>query len=153
MTPVNSVLGTLVSPTTVTAQSKQKCVSQSSWKMVGEVPATRTSELELQQPHRRQRVGKSRRPYISLTPLICPHFGLLIFDRHTGGLGITNNEVRKVTGTGKRHRAFLYVKLTESSVCLLKSLGWLLTLVGWRQTPEEAFFSPEKTKLTRGQSS
>lgn len=109
--------------------------------MVGEVPAPQTSELQFQQPHRRQRVGESRIPYISLTPLICPHF-----DRHTEGLEITNNEVREGIGTGKTDRALQDVKLAESSVCLLRSLGWLLTLVWWRQTPDEAFgFFPPRT--------
>lgn len=83
-------------------------------------------------------------PYISLTPLLCPHFGLLIFDRHTEGLGITNNEVGEGIRTGKTDRALQDVKPAESSVYLLKSLGWLLTLMGWRQTPEEAFFPQRK---------
>lgn len=153
MTPVKAVLGTLVSPTTVTAWSKQKCVSQSYWKMGGEVPAPQSSELRLQQPRRRQRAEESRMPCISLTPLICPHFSLFIFDRPREGLGITNNEVGEGIGTDKMDRALQDVKLAESSVCPLKSLGWLLTLMGWRQTPEEAFYFSEKTKLTKGQSS
>lgn len=90
--------------------------------MVREVPALQTRELQLQQPHRRQRVEESRMPYISLTPMICPRFGLLIFHRHTEGLGITN-KVREGIRSGKTDRAFQDVKLSESSVCLLKSLG------------------------------
>lgn len=153
MTPVKAVLGTLASPTIVTAWSKQKYVSQSYWKMGGEVPAPQSSELQLQQPRRRQRAEESRMPCISLTPLICPHFSLFIFDRPREGLGITNNEVGEGIGTDKMDRALQDVKLAESSVCPLKSLGWLLTLMGWRQTPEEAFYFSEKTKLTKGQSS
>lgn len=144
MTPVKGVLRTLVSPTTVAAQNKQKCMSQSYWKMDGEVPALQTRELRLQQPDRRQRVEESRMPSISLTPLICPHFGLLIFHRHTEGLGITNNKVREGIRTGKTDRALQDVKLAESSVCLPKSLGWLLTLVECRQTSEEAFCAQRK---------
>lgn len=138
MTPVKAVLRTLVLSTIVTAWSKQKYVSQSFWKMVGEDPALQTSELQPQQPHRRQRVEESRMPCISLTPLICPHF-----DRHTEGLGMTNNELREGIGTGKTYRALQDVKLAESSVCLPRSLGWLLTFMGRKQTPEEALFSPE----------
>lgn len=44
-------------------------------------------------------------------------------------------------GKGKRHGAFLDVKLAESSVCLLSSLDWLLTLMGWKQQLGEAFFT------------
>lgn len=87
-----TMLGTLASSYHSDSRSKQKWMSHSSWKMVGEVPAVRTSELQYQQPHR-WRVEKSGRPYIFLGPLIYPQFVLVIFDRHTDDLRPINNEV------------------------------------------------------------
>lgn len=104
-------------------------MSHSSWKIVGEVPAARSGEIQHQQPHRRQRVQKGGKPHISLAPLLYPQFVLIIFDRHTGGPWPINDDVgmspcistREGTRKNKRQRAFLAVKIAESSVFLLPS--------------------------------
>lgn len=116
-------------PTRVTARSEQKSMSHSSWKIVGEVPAARSGEIEYQQPHRRQRVQESGKLHISLAPLLYPQFVLIIFDRHIGGPWPIKNEVGmspcisacEGNRRNKRHRAFLAVKIADSSVCLLPS--------------------------------